>query len=50
MKALSRREFIRTAAAAAALTAVGASLVRAAQDVTVDGLPASVLGRTGLKV
>ncbi|MFH1070462.1 MAG: aldo/keto reductase, partial [Candidatus Glassbacteria bacterium] len=50
MKMLSRREFIRTAAAAAALPAVGASLVRAAQDVTINGLPASVLGRTGLKV
>ncbi len=51
MKAISRREFIRTAAAATAVaSSLSAEKLLAAEGLTVNGLPASVLGRTGLKV
>ena len=51
MKAISRREFIRTAAAATAVvSAYSGEKLRADDELTVNGLPASVLGRTGLKV
>ena len=51
MRTISRREFIRTATAAtAAISAFGGSTLSAAEEITVNGLPGSVLGRTGLKV
>ena len=49
---LTRREFLKRSGAAAAVAALGGALPLAAQEATasVNGLPASVLGRTGLKV
>ena len=49
---LNRREFFRkTAVAAACAAAAGAvALPARAEDLTVNGLPATVFGRTGLKV
>jgi len=49
---LSRRNFLKTAPAAVIGTALGANseVLKATEPLTVNGLPASVLGRTGLKV
>lgn len=50
---ISRREFLKvsgTAAAAVALGGAAVPLSAAGENLTVNGLPASVLGRTGLKV
>ncbi len=51
---VSRREFLRRSTAAAAAAALGSAavlpLAAAESPLTVNGLPASILGRTGLKV
>ncbi len=49
----NRREFMRTAGAALGAAALGMGLpaaLAAAERVTVNGLPGTVLGRTGLKI
>ena len=47
---LSRRDFIRASAAATIFAATQTDKLGAAEQITVNGLPAAVLGRTGLKV
>ena len=51
-KVFNRRDFLLTTGAAlgAATLGVGLGDARAAGEMTVNGLPATVLGRSGLKV
>lgn len=49
---INRRDFLKAASAAVGAVALGAGFgtARAAEELTVNGLPATILGRTGLKV